>query len=88
MIPFFLTFHLMKWINKTCDCRFDRSTGTHFIISGRETGQIDHQSAFELKPFRHGCIMKTGCRIGGGASFIPMKVAQWHMKQKMLDFQV
>lgn len=36
--------------------------------------------------FPHGCINRTGNSIGGGAPFIPMKVAQWHMKPKKFDF--
>ncbi len=28
------------------------------------------------------CYCRMGYAVGGGASFIPMKVAQWHMKPK------
>ena len=34
----------------------------------------------------YGCIIESGYSLFGGPLFIPMKAAQWHMKQERLDF--
>ena len=35
---------------------------------------------------QHGCMRRTGYSIGGGTLFIPMKVAQWCIEAKWLNF--